>query len=637
MSERTLSVRAVTLRVLAATFLSIYLAVAAYSFLLPAVFVLDAAGSAEFWRKMMLVVNVVGPLATLCVYLFYRPVARVLRAQDAGHEPSPKELAKAQAAFKSIEGFLFIIGASAYLLGVLLSLGLDALRGAPIDRVYWAYRVVLAISFGLVNGIVTARMVNLAWIQAKHRMGITDIGDAARRTTTVAKIGFPLAILVLVVIVFAGSAIFYYLHRGSADPSLLSVAAAIPTFARSLGALAAVSLAIVAALMIENQAHVDHVREQVMRLAGGSMDLSKRVFIVSYDDMGFMTAGVNRILSQLRESFVIIRRSEGQVSATGERTSRLVERSKSEAARINELIAQLEDSERVEVDVINGVVEDFESLVRSINETIAKSREQGEFIERASLSMRAMTGSFKDVSDKAIQAAGRFQTLSRDLAQGERGVSELVAANRSMIEANAKIREMASMIMDISERSSLLAMNAAIEAAHAGSAGKGFAVVADEVRKLSSSTALAAKDIDDYVKLILEKNRAVEAMNERIAGTFKALLAELGEAVTGMDAIAASARAEADEAESSLTEIAKLMALTEELKHDAGAIEDMRNVLNKGLERLSGIVRQMTEVNENMIGGMSVIMDLFSELGNAFDGTFHAIEALDETVARYTI
>lgn len=514
---------------------------------------------------------------------------------------------------------------------------MDLLRGVPIDRIYWSYRIVLAISFGFVNGIVTARMVNLAWIQAKHRMGVTDISDAAKRTSTVAKIGFPLAILVVVVIIFSGSATFYYLHRGAADPSLLSVRAAIPSFARSLGVLAGVSLSIVAALMVENQAHVDHVREQVMRLAGGSMDLSQRVFIISYDDMGFLTAGVNRILSQLRESFVIIRRSEGEVSATGERTRGLVERSKSEAARINELIAQLEDSERVEVDVINGVVEDFESLVRSINETIAKSREQSGFIERASLSMRAMTGSFKDVSDKAVQAAGRFQALSRDLAQGERGVSELVAANRSMIEANAKIREMASMIMDISERSSLLAMNAAIEAAHAGAAGKGFAVVADDVRKLSSSTALAAKDIDDYVKMILVKNQAVEAMNERIAGTFKALMAELGDAVGGMDAIAASARAEADEAESSLQEIAKLMALTEELKHDAGAIEDMRNVLNKGLERLSGIVRQMTEVNENMIGGMSVIMDLFGELGNSFDGTYQAIEALDETVARYTI
>ena len=113
MNERALNARAVTFRVLAATFLSIYLAVAAYSTLLPAVFVLDAAGSAEFWRKMMLVVNAVGPLATRCVYLFYRPVARVLRAQDASREPSPRELAKAQAAFKSIKGFLFLIGASA--------------------------------------------------------------------------------------------------------------------------------------------------------------------------------------------------------------------------------------------------------------------------------------------------------------------------------------------------------------------------------------------------------------------------------------------------------------------------------------------------------------------------------------------
>jgi len=182
-----------------------------------------------------------------------------------------------------------------------------------------------------------------------------------------------------------------------------------------------------------------------------------------------------------------------------------------------------------------------------------------------------------------------------------------------------------------------LAMNAAIEAAHAGSAGKGFAVVADEVRKLSSNTAIAARDIDQYVRHILETNEIVENLNERIATVFKAIVIELGEATQGMDGIAASAMDEAAAAEHSLKEIEQLIALTEQMKRNAGAIEDMRTLLTKGLEKLSGIVGQMTEVNENMIGGMGVITELFGQLGASFDGTFSAIEALNGTVTRYTV
>jgi methyl-accepting chemotaxis protein len=632
-----MKVRGMTIRVLVSTFLSIYVSIAGYSLLLPGIFVLDAAGTAEFWRKMFLVVNIVGPIATFCVYLFYRPVARVLAQLDRGETPEDKACAKAQRAFKSIEGFLFMIGASAYLLGVMLNMALDLAKGMSLDKVYWFYRIVLALSFGVINGIITARMVNLAWIEAKYRMGITEFADERKRTSTLVKLGMPLSLLVVILMIFGASSVLYYAHRGGADLSLFELEKAIPHFLKNFGILAAIALAIVLALLVENQAHIRHLQTELMALSSGSMDLSSRIFIVSFDDMGYMTAGVNRILEQLRASFITIRKSESEVSSTGEQTRSLVERSRDEATRINELIARLEDSERVEVDVINGVVADFEALVASINETIAKSREQSDFIAKASFSMRTMTQSFKGVSTKAVGAAERFKGLSKDIAEGERGVSELVNANRSMIEANAKIREMASMIMDISERSSLLAMNAAIEAAHAGSAGKGFAVVADEVRKLSSSTAVAARDIDQYVRHILETNEVVENLNERIATVFKSVVLELGEATRGMDVIAASAMDEAAAAEHSLKEIEQLIALTEQMKQNAGAIEDMRGLLTKGLEKLSGIVGQMTEVNENMIDGMGVITELFAKLGASFDGTFNAIEALNGTVTRYKV
>lgn len=627
----------VTVKVLASTFLSIYISIVAYTILLPMIFMLDAAGTADFWKRMMLVLNIIGPIATFCVYLFYRPVARALREMDAGSQPDRSLIRKAQKAFKSIEGFLFMIGMLAYSLGAALNMAVGLGQGLSFDPVYWIFRFILAISFGLLNGIITARMVNLAWIDAKYRMGLTRFEDDQKKTPTLIKLGVPLALMILVVVIFMACAILYFSIQIESSTIPFSAALAFRHFIPFASILGAVALAVLIALMVENQAHIHHLQHQVMKLSAGTMDLSSRIYIISYDDMGYMTSGVNLILEHLRDSFAAIKHSEDEVAETGQKTRVLVDQSKQEAGKINNLISSLQESEKDEVNVINEVAGEFEMLIQSINETIAKSREQSDFIEKVSKSMRTMTESFRVVSSKAVGTAERFQKLAGDLRAGEQGVAKLVEANHSMTEANARIREMASMIMDISDRSNLLAMNASIEAAHAGSAGKGFAVVASEVRKLSINTATAARDIDSFVQDILGKNQTVDELNTSIATVFHSIMEELNITSTSMQEIADSARNESRIAETSLSEIVELLSITEQIKTNSDNIGQMKGILTGALEKLSGIIEQSTKVNDHMISGMDVIMDLFTRLNESYDGTFNSIQSLSSILDRYRV
>lgn len=629
--------RNLTIKVLVATFLSIYVSIFAYTILLPMLFALDATASADFWKRMMLVVNVVGPIATIWVYLFYRPVARVLKDLDAGKTPDASDYSKAQKSFKSIEGFLFLVGVLAYTLGAALNMAVGILQKVPFDPLYWTFRYVLATCFGLLNGIITARMVNLAWIDAKYRMGIIHFDSERRKSSTQNKLGIPLALLILVLLVFLIAAILYHGLLADAGTLKFGFKEAVSHFLPFGSVLGGIAILVLIALMVENQAHIKHLQKQIMTLSEGTMDLSNRIYIISYDDMGYMTSGVNRILEHLRDSFIAIKKSEGDVADTGEKTRELVEKSRHEAGKINNLINNLQQSERDEVSVINTVANDFEMLIKSINETIAKSREQSAFIEKVSRSMRTMTESFRAVSSKAVGTAERFQILAEEIRNGEQGVTQLLEANRSMVEANTKIREMATMIMDISDRSNLLAMNASIEAAHAGVAGKGFAVVASEVRKLSVNTAGAARDIDKFVQDIMLKNRSVDELNTKIALIFHSILEEMTATSAGMQEIAESATAESRAAESSLREIVELLHLTEEMKQNADSIGEMKHVLSRALEKLSSIIEQTTGVNRNMISGMDVIMSLFGRLNDSFDGTFHSIQELSSILDRYKV
>ncbi|MFQ3547775.1 MAG: hypothetical protein SNJ56_05505, partial [Termitinemataceae bacterium] len=334
-----MTARKISLRVLLATVLSIYVSICAYSVLIPLILVYTWKEMLEFWTKMFLVVNLIGPLATVFVYVVYKPVATVLRLQERNEQPSPEAVHRAQGAFKSIEGFLFFIGATAYLAGAIFNFGLDILRGNPIDRIHAIYRLILAISFGVINGIVTARMVNLAWIDAKNNMCITELEKDKKIITTNIKLGLPILLLLTVVIIYAASAVLYYSHRCNLNPILLTPSIIIPHFLKTFGILLLISIGLLISLLIENQAHINHLKNQIALVSQGSMDLTKRVNIVSFDDIGNMTAGFNRILDSLQSSFSTLKQSETSVLETGEQTKHIISSSKNEAEQISALIA----------------------------------------------------------------------------------------------------------------------------------------------------------------------------------------------------------------------------------------------------------------------------------------------------------
>ncbi|MEL3905997.1 MAG: methyl-accepting chemotaxis protein [Treponema sp.] len=124
--------------------------------------------------------------------------------------------------------------------------------------------------------------------------------------------------------------------------------------------------------------------------------------------------------------------------------------------------------------------------------------------ENASSSVEQITDSVTRVAEIVSDRITVTSELTDAVGRGTYKVKELLTVIDSLNQNIDAVKDIISAINDVSAQTNLLAMNAAIESAHAGKAGLGFAVVAGEIRKLSEATALNAADASKTLKSMLD-------------------------------------------------------------------------------------------------------------------------------------
>lgn len=623
----------ITFKVVLFTFSSVYVSIFFYSILLPLLFFMSPEESAEFWRKMLVVVNVIGPVAVFFVFLFYRPVAHNLRLLERGQSLRPERIRQAEHVFRTIETFLFTIGALSYLAGGLFNLGMDLLRGLEADWGMWAKRLTLAVTFGPLNGVVSARMVNLAWLEAKYRLGITQFGEGQKRHSTFRKIGAPLLLVLLVMTV---SSVIGVLNLSRWD-QLPDWNTLLWHYLQAFGLLLFIAVLLGAVLLWENQAHITTLQRQIDRLSNGNMDLARRINIVSFDDVGYLTSGMNRILDNLQNTFRRIDASEDRVTEVTGRTKRIVEQSQSRAQDIAALMHRLKETEQREMSLVRRVVSDFSQSLQAISQAIGQAQTQSQVIQRTTRSLTELMESFGQIGRLTLQANERFLRMTATVENGQKELERLFEANAATVKTYQNIEEMARMILDISARSNLLAMNAAIEAAHAGSAGKGFAVVAAEVRKLSQTTTDSARQIDRFTKEIVSKNTELLQLNTRFRELFQGITAEIRLTGGEMEQIAQSSRNEIGRIGSNLQEMNNLVALSQEMDKMTEQVQRLEPQVQQAIEELEGFTGQLTEVHARIVQGTEAIVQSFQEMAETWKQNEAAVRDLESILAQYQI
>jgi len=379
------------------------------------------------------------------------------------------------------------------------------------------------------------------------------------------------------------------------------------------------------------------MRNALKNISQGEGDLTQKIEVKSKDEIGDVAKYFNLTFDKIRTLVALVKHQSEVLQNVGVNLSSNMTET---AAAINEISANIQSmknqilNQAASVTETNATMEEITKGIESLNKLIES---QAASVTESSATIEEMLSNINNVTQIIIKNDENIKKLRDSSEIGKKDLIKIDDDIKQVAKESEGLIEISKTIQNLADQINLLAMNAAIEAAHAGDSGKGFAVVADEVRKLAESSGSQVKTIETVLNKIKISIEGINKSTDEVLTKFNIIENEIENVSNQVTLIKTAMEEQTTGSKQILQAIGNLNEITQKVKTSSNEMSTGSQQILSEISNLNKVTQEITKGMNEMATGTEQVTVAVNKVNKSTEENESSIEALMKEVGKFKI
>lgn len=372
-------------------------------------------------------------------------------------------------------------------------------------------------------------------------------------------------------------------------------------------------------------------------ISEGSGDLTYRLKLIGKDETTDVGHYFNRFIESLHGIVSNIKTQSDHIDGLSGNLSERVGFIKGDIETITANVSDLNFQTEEQGASVTETSSTIHQIAKNIESLTNQIEDQSASVTESSAAIQQMVSNINSISNNLEKAGSGFEALLAASTTGRESMQNVIDLVKNVSDQSEQLLETNEIIDAIASQTNLLAMNAAIEAAHAGDAGKGFSVVSDEIRKLAESSSEQSKLIEGELKKVVTTITTIVQASAQADDAFEAVTGQIRQANGLIQEIRMSMKEQNEGSRQVLEALEEIQNITVQIRDGSLEMNQGAAMILKEMARLEEISLKVQRSTRDIARSSDAIGQSIEDIIQVTDKNSEVVKELNDLTGRFKL